>query len=224
MRILTTLGSTLLLLALTACGSSQTPAPTPDTALIYTQAAQTVMVQLTQTSAMQTASAPTSTPQPTFTPAPTTPAATLDLLSFSTATNQPPPGFLTPTLFLPPLPTPTGPLCNDSAYVRDIGTPDNTVLKPGQAFAKGWLILNSGACNWGIGYHLVRVGGNTDFGGDTFVIRSPSQVVLAGTIAEVSLRLVAPKQPGKYEARYQLYTDKNVPFGTGMTVAMEVRK
>ena len=115
-------------------------------------------------------------------------------------------------------------MCDNSAYVRDIGTPDGTVLKPGQAFAKGWLIQNTGTCNWEMGYHLVRVGGNTDFGGDTFVIRSASGIVKPGEIAEVSLNLVAPKKPGTYEARYQLYTDRDVPFGTGMTVSIQVEK
>jgi len=227
MRILTVLGAAILLLTLTACGSSQTPAPTADTSLIYTQAAQTVVVQLIQTSAAQTALAPTDTPQPTFTSAPTVSVPTLDLLGLTTATNQPlpaPPGVSTPTLFLPPLPTPTGPLCNDSVYIRDVGTKDGTVLKPGQAFAKGWLIQNTGVCKWTAGYRLVRVGGNTDFGGATFVIRYPNQEVAPGAIAEISLNLVAPKQPGTYEGRYQMYTDLNVPFGTGMTVAVEVRK
>ena len=70
----------------------------------------------------------------------------------------------------------------------------------------------------------MRVGGNTDFGGAAFVIRSASDIVLSGAIAEISLNLIAPKTPGMYEARYQLYTHLDIPFGTGMTVAVEVRK
>jgi len=48
--------------------------------------------------------------------------------------------------------------------------------------------------------------------------------VLAGTIVEISLNLIAPRAPGMYEARYQMYTNLDLPFGTGMTVAIEVRK
>lgn len=216
------------LIMLSACGSSEeVNPPTPDTAIIFTQAAQTVAAQFTQTSAAQTAFAPTATnpPAPTLPVNTFTPIATLSIVTF-------PPGGanLTPILQTPAFPTlpgqttPAGPLCDNSAFVRDIGTLDGTVLKPGQAFSKGWLIQNTGTCNWVVGYHLVRVGGNTDFGGDLFVIRSSSQIVLAGQIAEISLNLIAPKTPGSYEARYQMYNDRDVPFGTGMTVAVEVRK
>ena len=216
-----------MFLALSACGASnESLTPTMDATLIYTQAAQTVAAQFTQTSAAQTAAAPTqtNTPAPTPTMAATfAPIATLPLFTLPGGT---PFTLSTPTTFslLPPQGTPTGALCDNSAYVREVGTPDGTVLKPGQQFAKGWLIQNIGTCNWGVGYHLVRVGGNTDFGGDIFAIRAASEIVLAGKITEISLTLFAPKKPGTYEARYQMYNDRDVPFGTGMTVAIEVRK
>jgi hypothetical protein len=219
----------MTVLMLSACGSSgESLTPTVDATLIYTQAAQTVAAQFTQTSAAQTAAAPTQTntpaPTPTLAVSPT-PFATLPIFTFPAGGTSQPLSIFTPTFSILPLQgTPTGALCDNSAYIRDVGTPDGTVLKPGQAFAKGWLIQNIGTCNWKVGYHLVRVGGNTDFGGDTFVIRLPSEVVLAGTIVEVSINLVAPKTPGTYEARYQMYTDRDIPFGTGMTVAIEVRK
>jgi hypothetical protein len=168
----------------------------------------------------------TSTPAPLPTTAETfTPFATLPIFTLPAGTVQQPLPIYTVTFsFLPLQGTPTGALCDNSAYVRDIGTADGTILKPGQKFAKGWLIQNTGTCNWGVGYHLVRVGGNTDFGGDMFVIRSSDHIVLAGTIAEISINLIAPKTPGTYEARYQMYTNLDIPFGTGMTVAVQVRK
>jgi hypothetical protein len=221
-------GLAVMVLMLAACGpSNEVLTPTVDATLIYTQAAQTVAAQFTQTSAALTAAAPTQTNTPalTSTPAPTlTPLATLPLFTLSAGgTSQPFPVF-TPTLLLPLPGTSSGALCDNSAFVRDIGTPDGTVLKPNQQFSKGWLIQNTGTCNWGIGYHLVRVGGNTDFGGGTFAIRSTSEIVLAGTIAEISVNLVTPKTPGTYEARYQMYTNLDIPFGTGMTVAIQVKK
>ena len=212
----------VMLLALNACGSSnESLVPTIDATLIYTQAAQTVAAQFTQTSAAQTAAAPTITNTPTPTVADTfTPIATLPIFTFLAGGNTP-----TPTFSLLPLQgSPTVALCDNSAYIRDVGTVDGTILKPGQQFAKGWLIQNTGTCNWKVGYHLVQVGGNTNFGGDTFTIHFPSEIVLAGTIVEVSLNLIAPKTPGTYEARYQMYTNLDIPFGTGMTVAIEVRK
>ena len=232
MKLTPTLWLALALTAvlLSACGASDVAStPTVDGTLVYTQAAQTVAAQFTQTSAALTVAAPTqtNTPEPTFTTAPTfTPIATFSIFTQQAgATQQPPPGIFTPTFSIIPGPgTPTVALCNDSAYVMDVGTPDGTKLKPGQAFAKGWLIQNTGTCNWAIGYHLVHVGGNTNFGGDTFVIRFPADVILPGVIAEVSLRLVAPNKPGTYEARYQMYTNQDIPFGTGMTVAIVVQK
>lgn len=219
-------GLAVIFLMLSACGpSKEALTPTVDAALIYTQAVQTVAAQFTQTSSAQTAAAPTqtNTPAPTPTIAATfTPISTLPIFTLPAGTNQ---TFFTPTLSLLPLQgTPTGALCDNSAYVMDVGTPDGTILKPGEKFAKGWLIQNTGTCNWGVGYHLVRVGGNTDFGGDTFIIRSTGGIVLAGAIAEISVNLIAPKMPGTYEARYQMYTNRDIPFGTGMTVTIQVRK
>jgi len=221
------LAVTILLLA--ACGpSDESLTPTVDAALIYTEAAQTVAAQFTQTSAALTAAAPTQTDTPAPTPteaASPTPFATLPLFTLPAGATGQPFANTTPTFsILPAQGTPTGELCDNSAYIRDVGTPDGTILKPGQAFAKGWLIQNTGTCTWKVGYHLVQVGGNTNFGGGTFIIHFPSQVVLPGTIVEVSLNLVAPKQPGTYEARYQMYNDRDIPFGTGMTVAVEVKK
>lgn len=232
MKLTPTLWLALALIAilLSACGASNAATtPTLDGTLVYTQAAQTVAAQFTQTSAALTASAPTqtNTPEPTITMAPTfTPIATINFFTQQPgSTQQPPAGVFTPTFsIIPGAGTPTVALCNDSAYVRDVGVVDGTKLKPGQAFDKGWHIINTGSCNWGIGYHLVHVGGNTNFGGDTFTIRFPSDVVLPGVIAEISLHLVAPNKPGKYEARYQMYSNQDIPFGTGLTVAIEVQK
>lgn len=223
MRIAKTLSLIILLLALGACAAPQEAAPTLDEALLYTEAAQTVAAQFTQTSAAQTAAAPTmtDTPAPSPTVADTfTPIATIPIFTLPGGAGQ-----LTPTLsLLPAQATPTGPLCDNAAHIRDIGTADGTVLQPGQPFPKGWIVQNTGTCDWIIGYRLARVGGNTDFGGATWVIRFPNQVVAAGATAEISLNLVAPKTPGMYEAHYQLYTHLGIPFGTYLTVAVEVRK
>ncbi len=232
MRRTTILLLLLFALGLSGCGSASTPAPTPDVALIMTQAVYTVSVQLTQTAQALTASAPTSTPttepSPTPTASPTwTPIATLSIGTFPAETPTPGAFFgLTPTppVLQPPIATPTGPLCNDLAWVTDIGLPDGSVVKPETVFKKGWLVKNTGICKWETGYHLVQVGGNTNFGGATFVIRTPQQEVKPGEIAEISLTLVAPKQPGKYEAHYQMYSHQQVPFGSLLSIFVEVRR
>ena len=216
--------SILFLLILTACGGSRaTPAPTLDTNAVYTQAAQTVAAQLTQTAA---AAMPTETPLPTDTTPPTTAATfaapTVQLTPLGTAGTQP---VVLPTSLLPPLATVTGALCNNSAYISDVGVADGAILKPGQAFQKWWLVQNTGTCRWGIGYSLVQTGGNTDFGvAAPYVIRADKDIVLPGKIAELSFHMVAPKTPGKYEAFFQMYSDKKVPFGTGLSISIEVHK
>jgi len=223
-KIFCRLGLAVILLMLGACGpSEQSLPPTLDTAMIFTQAAQTVAVQLTETSAAQTAAAPAATSTPTLAlPDTVTPAAPPPVLTLPPGgTNQP---IFTPTIALLPVGTPTGALCNDSAYVTMIGVQDGTVLKPGQQFSTGWLIQNTGFCDWLPGYGLVRTGGNTDFSASPFSIRSLQDVVPAGAIAEISMRMTAPKTPGTYEAWYQMYSNLNVPFGTGMSIRIEVRK
>jgi hypothetical protein len=220
-KIFWRLGLAVTLLMLGACGPADQPLPpTLDTVMIFTQAAQTVAVQLTETSAAQAAAA-TSTPTlalpDTFTPAAPPPVLTLP----PGGTNQP---IFTPTISLLPLGTPTGALCNNSAYVTMVGVQDGAILKPGQQFVTGWLIQNTGFCDWLPGYSLVRTGGNTDFSASPFSIRSPQDVVPAGAIAEISLHMTAPKTPGTYEAFYQMYSNLNVPFGTGMSIRIEVRK
>lgn len=215
--------SVIPLLVLTACGSKETPAPTMDTVLIFTQAAQTVSAQFTQTAA----ALPTATPSPTATPTQAVPVTftalgTQPIFTLPFINTQ---AALSPTLSLfPPQATRTGALCNNSAFVADVGVPDNAVLKPGQSFEKGWLVQNTGTCNWGAGYSLVRVGGNTTFDAPPYVINNAKDFVLAGQVTEITLRMVAPKTPGKYEAHYQLYSNLNEPFGTGLNIYIEVRR
>lgn len=215
--------SLLALLILTACGSQETPAPTLDTAVIFTQAAQTVSAQLTLTAAAQ----PTATPLPTEAPATAAPAPTsanvapgaTQVFLINTPLVLP-----SATLALLPQSTATGGSCNNSAYVTDVGVADGSVLKPGQVFEKGWLVQNNGSCDWTIGYYLLRISGNTDFDAPTYVIQTVNNIVAPGQIAEITLRMIAPKTPGTYEALYQMYTNLNVPFGTGLSVSIEVKK
>ncbi|MBV6395886.1 MAG: hypothetical protein HFACDABA_01473 [Anaerolineales bacterium] len=214
--------SFVVLWILAACGARETPAPTLDINLISTQAAQTVAAQITQTAA----ALPTATVPPTNTQAIAAPASPSGLNTVTPglpAINTP---FIlaSPTLTLLPQATVTGALCNNSAFVADVGVQDKTVIKPGRAFVKGWLVQNTGFCSWTIGYYLRRVGGNTDFNAPPYTIQLASQIVAPGQIAEITLHMTAPKLPGLYEARYQLYSNLEIPFGTGLTASIEVKK
>lgn len=208
------------ILLLSACAPAETPVPTVDTAQVFTQVAQTIAAQFTQTSAALPVPTNTTAPSPTLSaPTASTGAATqtVNPLSFDT---------LTPTLSLLPTAgtTTPGALCNNSAFIRDVGAQDGAILKPGQNFEKGWVIQNTGICNWGVGYALVQVGGNTNFDAVLFAIRDYRNYVEPGAWVEISMQMTAPRTPGMYEAHYQMFSDKGIPFGTGMFVRIEVRK
>ena len=221
-NLLKQLFALLLSFTLAACGGSQDLPPTQDGTQIYQQAAQTVAAQFTQTAAAQ----PSATPFPTQAPPTATP------LVAATFTNIPPlgtaaviPGVTgSATLFLPPLPSATGIPCDNSLYITDVGVPDGSSIKVGQPFQKGWVLQNTGYCDWGIGYSLQRVGGNATFDTVPYLINNLNRVVFAGQMVEITLNMTAPKTPGTYEARFQMYSDKGIPFGMAVTISVVVKR
>ena len=136
--------SALLLLATSACGKGTPVSP----GAIYTQAAETVVVQLTAT-ALAAPPTPTvtntplvsGTPQVTNTPLlsptplPGTPSATL--LGFAT------------------LPGSTQTSCDNFQFVTDVTYPDGMSGSGGSSFVKTWRVTNLGPCTWNKNYHLV---------------------------------------------------------------------
>jgi hypothetical protein len=166
--------------------------PTPDPAIYYTQAAQTIAAEATQAAIgtafallTQLASSPTPRPPritlppplPTFTPSPTLEATA------------------TPTPSLTPFP------CDEARFVRDVTIPDGVELPPNVAFVKTWRIQNAGECNWTSGYVLAFVEG--DALNAPQVIGLSSQVQPGETI-DVSLPMTAPAQAGDYQGRWEL--------------------
>jgi hypothetical protein len=152
-----------------------------------------------------------------------------------TATNIPglgtQPGLTTPVILgtstislFPALPTNTGIPCNDSVFIADVGVPDGSTVKAGQTFQKGWILQNTGYCDWGMGYSLVRVGGNTSFDTAPWVVNSMADAIFSGQFGEITLTLAAPKTPNTYEAYYQMYSDKQIPFGTLLSVSVVVKR
>jgi hypothetical protein len=136
--------------------------------------------------------APTMTAQPaqpsvTSQPAPPTPT----LLSGATAT------------------VPADDCFNDAVFVEDVTIPDFSLIEPGETLDKRWLVQNSGTCDWGPGYKLVRLGAD-DFSGPIELALFPAA---AGSSAELKVELTAPEEPGEYISRWQAYSDEGIPFG-----------
>jgi hypothetical protein len=197
-----------LLLVLSAClPASPTPNNLPDTGALYTQAAQTVAVQLTlaagQTAVAQltqVASAPTQQPAP---PTNAPPADT------PTPTQEPPTPTPTPTQE-PPTPTPRP--CDWAEFVGDVTVKDGSVFQPNADFTKTWRLKNIGTCNWTGEYDLVFVSGDQL---DAEKAVPLDERVRPGETIDLSVDLVAPEDPGEYLGRWQLRNAEGKLFGIG---------
>lgn len=221
-------GASLLLFAL-ACGLPlPTPAPlaTADTAPLYTQAAQTLVAQLTQAAAdiAATQQAPVSS---------ATPGAVMD-----TPTALPtlaPPATFTPFPTASPIPTITPilatatpeKLCNAARFVEDVSIPDGTRLNPGESFVKIWELENVGTCTWSEDYELVFSRGDQMSGPDSLAI---DQEVEPGDRIQVAVDLIAPTSKGEYRGNWMLSDEDGNTFGVGSSakssfwVLIEVRE
>lgn len=117
----------LVILVVTACN---TPAAGPifDVNAVQTEAAATIVAQITNAAAL--------TPQAT-----------------STSTLIP----VTPTVTIEPSPTitSTAAKCNDAEWVKDVTIIDGASLTSGSVMTKTWLVKNIGSCTWTSGFKLV---------------------------------------------------------------------
>ncbi len=130
-----------------------------------------------------------------------------------------------PTPIAPSTPaaeTPTGappPSCTlNSAFVADVTFPDGTAVAPNSPFVKTWQIRNSGSCNWDQNFKIVFVSGNQ------MAAPSPSPIpqTPAGATTNISLKMIAPSQPGNYQGVWQLQASNGALFGTRVDVQIVV--
>src|SRR5512138_143736 len=188
-------------LLLTACGTPQQAAPTPDVGFIQTSAANTVIANFTLT-----ASVSTNTPLAALTEAPTS-----GPLETATQAPQASPAVFTPTL-LPGGVTATAGLCDyyswDPATV-DVTIPDGTQMTPGQTFVKTWKIKNAGICTWGAGYKVVYAGYIDQMSG---VPQPINGVIGPGQEVEISVQFKAPTKAGEYVSAWTMQNAAGLKF------------
>ena len=110
--------------------------------------------------------------------------------------------------------------CVDQArFIEDLSIPDGSRVEPGALIDKRWSVMNSGTCNWGPGYRLIRTDGGL-LGGPTELALYPAR---AGEAAIWQVLLTAPREPGEYLASWQAKTPNGELFGDPVFVLVEVR-
>jgi hypothetical protein len=190
----------LALLGLSACNYPNAT-PTADTSgLLYTAAAQTVQVQLTQAASGNF----TPLPQVTITPLPPTDTGQ----PAPTNTSQPPSATSAPaTGTVESIP------CDRASFVEDVTYPDNSEVAAGSTFVKTWRLKNNGSCTWNSSYSVVFDNGSAMNSPASFQLTTGT--VAPGQTVDISVSLKAPDNPGSYEGNWKLRNGGGVVFGIG---------
>ncbi|HHS96737.1 MAG TPA: hypothetical protein ENK08_02385 [Chloroflexi bacterium] len=116
-----------------------------------------------------------------------------------------------------PTPTPTPePLtaaeaaCLSAAFVTDVTVPDGTQFDNGEVFTKTWRLRNNGTCDWPDSTVLVFVSGSQMSGPGSVEVGA----VEAGETVDISVRLTAPQESGRYTGLWALQAgDTRIPGG-----------
>jgi len=110
--------------------------------------------------------------------------------------------------------------CVDQArFIEDLSVPDGSQVEPGALIDKRWSVMNSGTCNWGPGYRLVRTDAGS-LGGPAELALYPAR---AGEAAIWQVLLTAPREPGEHLASWQARTPNGELFGDPVFVLVAVR-
>ena len=111
-------------------------------------------------------------------------------------------------------------VCTNAAqFVADVTIPDNTILRPGQAFTKTWQLRNTGSCVWNTSYKLMRDSGEAL--GSLASVTLPRSVARNNTV-DISVQLVAPPAQGVYGGFWQLTDSSGWSFGPKLRVVVVV--
>ncbi len=205
-----------LMVVLSACQISRSPAPTIAPDVFYTQAAATIMFYLSQT--IQPKPSQTPIPSTTSLIPSVTPISGLAAPALETAslTRSAPPAFPSATSIIIDPSTAHG--CYNATFISDVTIQYSPIFIPGSHFTKTWKILNSGSCDWSRNIQIIFAGGDR-FGADSTVI---DQKVAAGEMANISLNMIAPQMTGLVTSTWQLATETGKPFGPVLSVVINL--
>ncbi len=204
--------SILIFVIVSACGLFAPRTQEQSTDALFTQAAQTVQVRLTQqvfetmiaqltqispvitSTSTETASQPTGVyPTPFWTSTPVPPTTVPGNVSPPTATQIPVP-------------------CNKAVYIKDVTVADGSVFAPEAEFTKVWRLQNAGSCNWNSNYALVFVSGDRMDGSKNIPL---AQTVKPGEKVDLEVEFTAPEKQGRYRGYWMLSDASGRRFGIG---------
>ena len=205
-------------LFISACGSAAPKSPTPDPALIYTSAAQTVEAELTQTDVAGPSTA-TITAFPLITDTPGVPTAilgngaVLPTLPGPQTTDESTtgtPAVSAPTLDQSVAPTLPKAAAADKAEWVSNDPLDNVLVETNAKFDITWLVKNTGTTTWTTKYLFRYFGGTIIMETKQFHFRDTVKPGDTGTfIADA----IAPSKPGTYVTYWKLTNDLGQNFG-----------
>lgn len=204
-------------------GQAPEGSATPDIGASLTAGVGTIVAYFFQT---QTAMAPSATETPSITPIP---AVSSSPIVFPTLGS-----LASPTAnFIYLSPTPTGTYytptpnsaslaygCNNMGLIRDVSTPNGTVLRPNESFTRTWKVVNNGTCDWLYGFRLVPVSG-FQFASDSIGVHNAP--VKPGEWREFSVGARAPDDAGTFTQYWQLSDGAGHNFGTMLSISIIVR-
>ncbi|NLE45469.1 MAG: hypothetical protein GX620_12175 [Chloroflexi bacterium] len=106
--------------------------------------------------------------------------------------------------------------CLSATYVADVTIPDNTRIENGEEFTKTWRVRNNGTCAWPEDTVLA-------FASDA-QMGAPDSVSVGvlepGEQTEVSVKMTAPDDPGRYAGVWQMQSADG-RFGGSLTVVIQ---
>jgi hypothetical protein len=203
-------------LFLTACGGTASQSPTPDPALIYTSAAQTVQAELTLTAVTNPAT-PTITAFPLTTGTPELPTAILG--NGGVLPTLPGPQTTEISTTLPGEPTftqqvvvatlPQSRAADKATWISN-DPPDSALVVTDAKFDITWQMKNTGTTTWTTKYVIRYFSGNIIMKHKQFNFRAD---VTPGDTGSFIVDAIAPSKPGTYNTWWKMTNDLGQNFG-----------
>jgi hypothetical protein len=175
-----------LIFILSSCQPKTAATPTVAPEAIYTSAAQTVAVQLTEAAKNNPSTTPTQTNTAT-----------------QTVTSKPSATIAKTTAVPLAVASMTLPVTQDRVEWISQVPADGTVMSPNAAFKVSWTIKNVGQSTWTTGFSIRHFSGDRMGVGLTGAYSFPKQV-LPGETVTLTIDFIAPPQTGDYKSTWVL--------------------